>query len=136
MVLSHPILFTDRTSWYSHIVPCLFSCLIAVFTFYLNIHHDSVQLPAPLQGLPSLQRRTGNFVHNHNTLTSHRSHLFRIHPRSVSFHSNIHLPVHLPLLLWLTSGSKWSKEFVLLTKKQNQNKSDFETSQISIPRLL
>lgn len=131
MVLSHPIQFTDRTSWSSHIVPCLFSCLIAVFTFYLYIHHDSVQLPASLQGLPSLQRRTDNFVHNHSILTSYRSHLFRIHPRSVSFHSVFTYHYYYG---WHRAIS--GPRNLCYWPKQNQNKSDFEISRVSIPRLL
>lgn len=131
MVLSHPMQFTDRTSWYFHIVPCLFSCLIVIFSFYLYIYHDSVQLPAPLQGLPSLQRRTDNFVYIHSILTSHRSHLFRIHPRSISFHCMCTYHYYYG---WLRAIS--GPRNLCYWPKQSQNKSNFEISQVSIPRLL
>lgn len=105
MVLSHPMQFTDRTSWYSHIVPCLFSCLIAIFSFYLYIHHD-YQLPVPLQGLPSLQRRTDNL----SIITSFSLHTEVIYSEFIQevYHSTVCAPtIIITATVGAISGPCW-----------------------------
>lgn len=38
MLLPHPTQFTNRTSWYPHVVTCLFSWLLAFFFFFFAFY--------------------------------------------------------------------------------------------------
>ena len=135
MLLLNPMQFTYKASLYSHMVPFLVSWPIALFCLFLS-HHGLVQLPAPLEVLPSLQGRAGNSLfripqQSHITLKSFI--------QSQTPPNGLRKSCHSPLM-W-TEHNAWHRaingpgQYVLLRKNKNQNKSDFGISQIFIPGL-